>query len=154
MKKGNIVASALCILLGTSIVIICLGYPKAESYGTGAPGPGLWPGLIAVGLVLVGIWLLISTLRAPEETMEKITLFGEGQKRVYLSMLILILYTFLLPTIGFIPVTVLMLYFFIQWFAKYNWYLSLSIAVIVTVGVYLVFKFVLSVPIDFGMISF
>lgn len=154
MKKGNIVASILCILLGAYIIITCLGYPTAEVYGTGAPGPGLWPGIIAAGLVIAGIWLLISTLRAPEGSLENIELFGDGQKRVYLTMVILAVYVFLLPTTGFIPVTIVMLFLFIQWFAKYKWYATLGISVAVTIAVYAVFRFVLSVPIDFGMISF
>lgn len=154
MKKGNIVAGLLCLALGIYVVITCLGYPTAEAYGTGAPGPGLWPGLIGVGLILASLWILITTFRAPEGTLGDIQVWGTGSKRVYITMAILLVYVILLPTTGFIPVSIVMLFILIQWFAKYKWYLTLAISVITTVAVYALFKFALNVPIDFGMISF
>lgn len=154
MKKGNIIASVLCIILGAYVVITCLGYPGADAYGTGAPGPGLWPGVIGGGLILVALWILISTLRAPADSMEQIKIWGEGQKRVYVTMAILIVYCYLITVVGFIPTTIVMLFIFVHWFAKYKWYQTLLISVITTLFVYVVFKFVLNVPIDFGMIAF
>lgn len=154
MKKGNIIASVLCIALGLYVVITCLGYPTAEAYGTGAPGPGLWPGIIGAGLIAAALWVLISTLRAPKDSLPAIDVWSSGPKRVYITMAILIVYVFLLPTTGFIPVTIVMMFVFVLWFAKYKWYTSLCISVLVTFVVYSIFKFVLNVPIDFGMISF
>lgn len=154
MKKGNIIASILCILLGAYIVITCLGYPKAEAYGTGAPGPGMWPGIIGGLLIAASLWLLISTLRAPKDSLGEIVIWGDGPKRVYVTMALLVVYVLAIPEIGFIPLTILLLFIFINWFAKYKWYLSLIISVAVTLLIYVIFKFALSVPIDFGMIAF
>lgn len=154
MKKGNIIASVLCIILGAYIVITCLSYPKAEAYGTGAPGPGMWPGIIGGLLIAAALWLLISTLRAPADSLGDIVVWGDGPKRVYLTMAILVVYVLAIPEIGFIPLTIILLFIFINWFAKYKWYLSLLISVAVTILVYVIFKFALSVPIDFGMIAF
>lgn len=154
MKKGNIIASVLSILLGAYIVITCLGYPKAEAYGTGAPGPGMWPGIIGGLLIAAALWLLISTLRAPADSLGDIVVWGDGPKRVYITMAILVVYVLAIPEIGFIPLTIILLFIFINWFAKYKWYLSLLISVAVTLLIYVIFKFALSVPIDFGMIAF
>lgn len=154
MKKGNIIASVLSILLGAYIVITCLGYPKAEAYGTGAPGPGMWPGIIGCFLIAAALWLLISTLRAPADSLGDIVVWGDGPKRVYITMAILVVYVLAIPEIGFIPLTIILLFIFINWFAKYKWYLSLLISVAVTLLIYVIFKFALSVPIDFGMIAF
>lgn len=154
MKKGNIIASILCILLGAYIVITCLGYPKAEAYGTGAPGPGMWPGIIGGLLIAASLWLLISTLRAPKDSLGEIVIWGDGPKRVYVTMALLVVYVLAIPEIGFIPLSILLLFIFINWFAKYKWYLSLIISVAVTLLIYVIFKFALSVPIDFGMIAF
>lgn len=154
MKKGNIVAGLLCLALGIYVVITCLGYPTAAAYGTGAPGPGLWPGLIGAGLIIASLWILITTFRAPEGSLGDIEVWGTGSKRVYITMVILAVYVFLLPTTGFIPVTIVLLFILIQWFAKYKWYKTLGISVVITIVIYAVFKFALNVPIDFGMISF
>lgn len=153
MKKGNIVTSILCMLLGAYVIYICMGYPKAAVYGTGAPGPGLWPGIIGGGLIAAGIWVLVTTLRAPEGSLPAIDLIGAGPGRVYITMVMLIVYVVLLPTTGFIPVTVVLMFVLVQWFAKYAWYKTLIISILVTALVYVVFRFVLNVPIDFGMFA-
>ena len=41
MKKGNIIVSVLCAILGITVIAIASGYPTAADYGTGVPGPGL-----------------------------------------------------------------------------------------------------------------
>ena len=51
MKKGNLILAALCILLGIGVIAVSSTYPTAESYGTGVPGPGLWPMAIAIVLL-------------------------------------------------------------------------------------------------------
>ena len=103
---------------------------------------------------VAGLWVLITTLRAPEGSLPPIDVWSAGPKRVYLYMAILIVYVFLLPTTGFIPVTIVMMFVFVQWFAKYKWYTTLGISVLVTILIYAVFRFLLDVPIDFGWIAF
>ena len=154
MKKGNIIASVLCIALGAYVVITSLGYPKSEVYGTGAPGPGLWPGVIGAGLIAASLWVLIKALTTPAEEQGQIEVWGVGQKRVYVTMAILLVYAYLMTIVGFIPTTIVMLFIFVHWFAKYKWWQTLLISVAVSVFVYIVFKFALNVPIDFGMIAF
>lgn len=154
MKKGNIIASVLSIILGAYVVITSLGYPKAEAYGTGAPGPGMWPGIIGGLLIACALWLLVDTLRAPADSLGTITVWGDGPKRVYITMAILVVYVLTVTQIGFIPMTIILLFLFITWFAKYKWYLTLIISVAVTIAIYVIFKFALNVPIDFGMIYF
>lgn len=50
-RKYYLRAFALC---GSALYVIvtCLSYPRAEAYGTGVPGPGLWPGIIAALLLI------------------------------------------------------------------------------------------------------
>ena len=154
MKKGNIIASLRCIALGAWVLVQCLGYPTAETYGTGAPGPGLWPGVIAGGLILAALWVLIKAIRTPAEEQGQIEIWGSGQKRVYVTMAILLVYAYLITVVGFIPTTIVMLFIFVHWFAKYKWHQTLLISVAISVLVYVIFKYALNVPIDFGMIAF
>lgn len=39
MRKGNIIAGLICAALAVYVIVTCLGYPRAEAYGTGVPGP-------------------------------------------------------------------------------------------------------------------
>ena len=59
MRKGNIIAGLICAALAVYVIVTCLGYPRAEAYGTGVPGPGLWPGIIAALLLICSVGLIV-----------------------------------------------------------------------------------------------
>lgn len=154
MKKGNLVFSAICIVLAVVIIGTALGYPSAKDYGTGVPGPGLWPIVICVVmLACVGIIIYRSMKLKPEEDV-KLEFWNSGTKRVYITMAILFAYLLLLEPVGFIISTTVLEFVFIQWFAKKKPVITILISVAITMVVYLVFKFALNVPIDsFGIFT-
>ena len=83
--------------------------------------------------------------------------FGHGRfeylSGLLVSMLILLIYTVILETVGFLLSSLAMLFIFIQWFSKKKWYISLFISAALSMAIYSVFKFVLNVPIDFGFFA-
>ena len=93
MKKGNLVLAALCILLGIGIIAVSSTYPTAESYGTGVPGPGLWPMAISIVMLACAAILLYRTWKLTPEKNTPIDLFSSGPKRAYISMAILICFS-------------------------------------------------------------
>ena len=97
MKKGNLVLAAICAVLGIGVIAMASGYPKAADYGTGVPGPGLWPSVISVVLLACTAILLYRTLKMPPEKNSKIELWTTGTRRVYLAMGILVVYLLVLP---------------------------------------------------------
>lgn len=151
MKKGNIITSVLVMALSIYVIVTCMGYPTAEAYGTGVPGPGLWPMAIAACMLLAAVSLLIKALRTKPEEDTSIAMWTEGTKRVYITMAILVVYVAVLGIVGFILSTAAMLFIFMQWFAKKNPLITLLISVICTAVIYGVFKFLLNVPVDFGL---
>ena len=145
MKKGNLVLAALCILLGIGIIAVSSTYPTAESYGTGVPGPGLWPMAISIVMLACAAILLYRTWKLTPEKNTPIDLFSSGPKRAYISMAILVVYVFLLEPLGFI---------FIRWFSKKGYVVSFLISAAVTAVVFGIFQFVLNVPVgSFGLIK-
>ena len=153
MKKGNLILAALCILLGIGVIAVSSTYPTAESYGTGVPGPGLWPMAIAIVLLACSAMLLYNTWRMKPEKNTDIDLFGPGPKRAYISMAILVVYVLLLEPRGFIIATTILEFIFIRWFSKKSYVVSFVIAAAVTAVVYGIFQFVLNVPVgSFGLI--
>ncbi|MDD4843250.1 MAG: tripartite tricarboxylate transporter TctB family protein [Anaerotignum sp.] len=154
MKKGNIVFSLICAVLGLYIIIVTMGYPKAAAYGTGVPGPGMWPGIIAACLVVVSIVLLIKSIRMPKEVAEKVSEKINGNKRVMISVIGLVAYVASLYILGFIVSTVIMLFAFIQWFSKGKLWKNALISVVTTLLIYCVFRFLLNVPVNFGLFYF
>lgn len=153
IKKANVIVSILCAVLGLGIIFISSGYPSAEAYGTGVPGPGLWPIVISVVMLGCAALLMMKTLKMKPEENEEVVLWSADTRRVYISMLVLLIYTIILEYVGFILSTIAMLFLFIQWFAKKSWIKNLVISVLVTMIIYAVFKWVLNVPIDFGFFA-
>ncbi len=151
MRKGNIIAGILCGLLAIYVIVTTMGYPTAEAYGTGVPGPGLWPGIVGVLLLICSIGLIAGTLRMKKDALPELPMWTEGTRRVYVTMAILIVYVAVLSVVGFIIPSVIMLFIFIQWFSKMQIWKSAVIAVVCTLVVYFVFKSLLNVPVDFGM---
>ena len=137
MKKGNLVLAAICAVTGIGIIAVASGYPTAADYGTGVPGPGLWPTVISVVLLACTAILLYRTT---------------GTRRVYLAMGILVVYLLVLPFLGFIISTFLLELIFIQWFAKKNPIITAIISAAITMVVYCAFRFLLNVPVNtFGI---
>ena len=154
MKKGNLVLAAICAVLGIGVIAMASGYPKAADYGTGVPGPGLWPIVISIVLLACTAILLYRTLKMPPEKNSKIELWTTGTRRVYLTMGILMVYLLLLPFLGFIIATFVLELIFIQWFAKKNPVITVVIAAAITMVVYCAFRFLLNVPVHtFGIFT-
>ena len=153
MKKANFIVSIVCAVLGVGIILIASSYPDAEAYGTGVPGPGLWPIVVSIVMLACAALLMFKTLKMKPEDNTDVVLWNADTRRVYISMLILLIYTVILETVGFLLSTVAMLFIFIQWFSKKKWFISLAISAAVTMVIYSVFKFVLNVPIDFGFFA-
>lgn len=130
-----------------------MGYPSAKDYGTGVPGPGLWPIVICV-IMLACVVLMWFRTNTKVENEQPLDLWNSGTKRVYITMAILVVYLLMLEPVGFIISTTLLEFVFIQWFAKKKPVITLLIALAITMVVYFVFKFALNVPIDsFGIFT-
>jgi putative tricarboxylic transport membrane protein len=121
MKKANLIVSGIIAVLAIVIIVVSAGYPRAEAYGTGAPGPGLWPICISVIMLLMAILLAVKTLRGKEnqeESDKDFNLISSDHIRVYVSMAALIIYVAVLKPLGFIIPTFIMSTLFIHWFSK------------------------------------
>lgn len=157
MKKANYIFCGIIFAIAIFFIAIALNYPKASAYGTGVPGPGLWPICVSIVMLFCVLLLFIKQIKAKKDKDvedEKIELWNKNTKRVYICMVILALYVAVLKYLGFIVATIPMLFIFIYWFAKKKWYITLLISVIVTLVVYYVFRYVLNVSIGFGLIAF
>lgn len=120
MKKANLIISVVMTIIAIVIICISATYPKAAAYGTGAPGPGLWPICISVIVIAMSVLLAIKTLKGSkdESVDEQLILIDTNHARVYISMAILLVYFFLLKPIGFLLPTFIMVAFFVFWFSK------------------------------------
>ncbi|MCH3908746.1 MAG: tripartite tricarboxylate transporter TctB family protein [Sphaerochaeta sp.] len=121
MRKANIIVSILIAAIAITIIVISAGYPRTEAYGTGAPGPGLWPISVSVVLLAMAVIVFVKTIRGKmdyEDPDHTFTLASLNHLRVYLSMAVLVVYVALLKPLGFLLPTFVMVAFFTYWFSK------------------------------------
>ena len=155
MKKMNLIFSGICAAIGVFLIVLAAGYPTAADYGTGVPGPGLWPIVISAVMLAMAALLAMKSVKMPAEKNVAVPMWNEGTKRVYITMGILFAYTLVLEFLGFIIATTIMEAIFIQWFAKKKPIITVLISVVVTLVIYCVFQFVLNVPVgSFGILAF
>jgi putative tricarboxylic transport membrane protein len=149
MRKANFIVSGTFTLFAIFIIAISLGYPPSNH---GVPGPGMFPIIIASLIILSALTLFIFTLRMPKEMDSAIDLKSKNVLNVYITMGGLVLYFVLLPLVGFVVTTSIMLILFIKWFSKRAWWKTILISVLFTVAIYLLFGSVLNVPMNFGLL--
>ena len=155
MKKINLIFSGICAAIGIFLIVLAAGYPTAADYGTGVPGPGLWPIVISAFMLALAALLVMKTIKMPAEKNVDVPMWNEGTKRVYITIGILFAYTLVLEFLGFIIATTIMEAIFIQWFAKKKPWITAIISLVVTLVIYVVFQYVLNVPVgSFGILAF
>jgi putative tricarboxylic transport membrane protein len=155
MKKINLIFSGICAAIGIFLIVLAAGYPTAADYGTGVPGPGLWPIVISAFMLALAALLVMKTIKMPAEKNVDVPMWNEGTKRVYITIGILFAYTLVLEFLGFIIATTIMEAIFIQWFAKKKPWITAIISLVVTLVIYVVFQYLLNVPVgSFGILAF
>ena len=155
MKKMNLIFAGICAAIGVFLIVLASGYPTAAQYGTGVPGPGLWPIVISAFMLAMAALLVIKSLKMPADKNVDVPMWNEGTKRVYITMGILFAYVAVLEFLGFIIATTVMEAIFIQWFAKKKPWITAILAVVITMVIYVVFQYVLNVPVgSFGLLQF
>ena len=155
MKKMNLIFAAICAAIGALLIALAAGYPTAADYGTGVPGPGLWPIVISAVMLAMAALLVIKSVKMPAEKNTSVPMWNEGTKRVYITMGILFAYVAVLEFLGFIIATTVMEAIFLHWFAKKKPWITAVLALVITLVIYVVFQYVLNVPVgSFGILAF
>jgi putative tricarboxylic transport membrane protein len=125
----------------TALAVGGLAGWQAHRLGVGsltAPGPGLWPLIVSVILVLTGAAVALH----PGDDAEVI---GREAWIVVLGCLSLVAYTLLFEVVGFEIPTIALLVFWLKVLGGDTWRTAVTVAVGATAAVYLVFIFALGV---------
>lgn len=130
-RKQNVVAAA--VLLGVGVVAAIASW----QLGVGEPadpGPGLWPLIVSVGLVVFAAVLVVrSHPTGAEERFSRDSLVVVG------AVLSLLAYAFLFEQVGFEIPTVALLVLWLKGFGRESWKVTATVSVGATAVVYLLF---------------
>lgn len=153
MQRADVVAGTAVAALGAFALVTALNLAFLSN--SGVPGPGFFPTLLSGLLIVLGVLLAVTSLRArrpptepTDEPRQRDRVLRAGA--VWLCFLIAVP---VLSVLGFVPamaILIALVLFGVE--RRLNWR-SLLVAVVVPVGVYELFVHVLSIPLPTGVIA-
>lgn len=150
MKKIANTIAVVFILISVFMFIEAGSFPPGSN---GALGPGFFPRVLSVLVVFLSVLELVNSRNAQvPEGQEKVLLFKKENARVWISMLISILYIFGLKYIGFIIMTPVYLFVMLWYYKIRNKALLISVPLGIMGVLYVVFTILLHVKLPAGMI--
>lgn len=151
MNKPNFIYSILGLILSIYVFLTASSFPTPPG---NTIGPGYYPMLLSIGLLVMSSVLLIQTLlRVGKEEFEKFNIKSSEVIRFAVSFIATVIYAIAMQYLGFILASVLYL-FFLMYLLKNREYIKMSIiSVGVSVSVYLIFSNVLNLTLPLGFFS-
>jgi len=154
MRANDALTGALIILLAAAMIALTLKFPAfiGQKYG-----PALFPRLLGAGLILCGailVWRGLAARRAGES----LVTFAEWTDRpgsAFAFALILasiLLYIFASETVGFIPISAVILGALFLWFGV-RWIVAVPVALIATWAIHWFFASAMRVPLPRGWLN-
>jgi uncharacterized membrane protein len=156
-KYGDIIVSIVFGVLGIALIIGAAQLPKSKVMDI---GPDFMPKVVGIIILVLSVILLVQTiLKLKKEGTGEVAPDNSDYKRVFGSLILSILYVFLLQKIGFIICT--LVYLFCQIFVlapdtrrtKKDLILYLVIDVLFTFIVYFLFRYGFKIVLPAGIFS-
>ena len=135
----NVLTAAAVVVLGVAALVgsAALGVGTARK-----PGPGTWPMLVSVLLVVLGAALLLIARRTHDA--EKFTRSGW---LVLAGLATMVGFVAVINVIGFEIPAALLCFVWLRFLGRESWRMSVITSLVVVAGFYLVFVAALAVPI-------
>lgn len=153
MKDNDWMPGMVWMLLGLAVI---WGSLRLKLGGFVAPGPGLMPFILGIGLTACSLFILIKTAlpgsgkrKGPEQSIW----MGVDFEKVILVVGCLLGYTFILKYVGFTLTTFLILTILFKAVGSQKWSYSLIASVSTAVVSYLVFIVILKVELPAGFLG-
>ena len=136
---SNVVTAAVVVLLGVATLL------GSWSLGVGTarePGPGTWPLIVSIVLVVLGVALLLNFRRVSDA--EK---FSGSTWLVLAGLATMVVFVGVIDLVGFEIPSALLCFAWLRFLGREGWRMSIITSLGVVVGFYLVFVAALAVPI-------
>jgi putative tricarboxylic transport membrane protein len=149
MRISNTVIGLVIILFGGAVLIDTRSFPSLEN---GYPGPSLFPNILAVLFIIAGIVLVAQGVRCREKFL-KFDTTGIGQGGVVNILLVLVailFYILLSDFLGFQITSFIVLVGLMKWL-RVSTFWSLSMSVVITEAIYILFAKILLVALPWGI---
>jgi hypothetical protein len=138
-------------------LLLAIGSTRYEIGSFLQPGPGSYPLLLGLLLMVLSLKLLLAgplQKHSPDKVHATPPATSAGWQRVLVIVLILIAAAFCFETIGYLLTFFFMVLFLMMGARSKNWRQILLTSFLSTLGVYLVFVLLLKQPLPIGRIGF
>jgi len=150
MKIYDWVSGVLCFFIGLAFLVggVRMGLGPLQ-----APGAGFFPTVIGGILSALSLALLTATALGKKRAIKTQRFWKETNSWVKVSLVVLslIFYMAFLEILGFIATTIVFILFLLRFVGKKSWWISLTMAVLVSLGSYALFKMALGVYLPRGL---
>jgi len=132
---------------------IAARYKGHEIYGK--LGPGFWPKLILICMMVLSVWIAVDALLAREksagEKSSEVVKNAGNRIRFFLALIMIIAYFFLMNIIGFIALTPFFLIAFMILLGEKSWFWMIGLSIGMTIIIVLAFTQAMYVPLPRGV---
>lgn len=133
-------------------LIICGLSLRLEIGRPNHPGPGFYPLICGAALGVFALLIMLQALKAPA-TAVRFWRAGANRRRIALAFAIILLYALMLEPCGFIATTLLFFLLISRFVSGHGWKAAAAFALVATIGIYAVFRFLLRAPLPDGLIE-
>ena len=150
MKYFDKISSTIWLLIAFFFIWFVTYVPMGR---ISVPGPGFMPFWVGVTLAILSIILLgEATVRKPSAEEQVKFLSGEGKwLRVVFTVVPLLIFAFIVETLGFIVSTLLLIFFLFRFISNRKWWVAITATILVTLAAHLIFRVVLKVQLPYGI---
>ena len=157
MKLNDALWGALLVLLGGALLVHVQGFPRIPGQKI---GPGLFPGILGVGLAVCGVLLAVRGVRlrsaggAGAAWIQLPEWARAPRQRLGFAMLVAVnvLYLMVVDRLGFVLTGTIYLAA-LMWVLRVRAALILPIALVLTVAIHYAFYKLLRVPLPWGVLQ-
>lgn len=150
MKRADQITGALLFLLSLGVLFET---SKLDMARGNAPGPGFLPFWLALGMALLSAILLVDGLRR-SQAMDRRIIWpsGRGLRWICLTIGGLLIYTGVMPLLGYILSTFALIWLMAAMMGQYRWYRSAAISLSIAFSFFLLFRIWLGMSLPTGLL--
>lgn len=154
LSANAVIGGVLLVFCVVVYLIIPLQVPELRRYDASMGlSPAVFPKLAVILMAAFSLGLLLSGLRsqdmAPAE--KQPDLHKGAAIRVITTFIILVAYVHLIDFFGYLLMTPLALVLLMRYFGQKNWFLILSLAILITAGLYAFFRYIMYIILPEGL---
>lgn len=145
-KKTKLTRLVPVLLIALGIIQVILAI-RVNIGSPQQPGPGMWPMITAVGMIVSGV-LVFFTDKA-----EDYEIWSKRSMVIIAGMFVLALYIPFMLVAGFLIASIILMIVWLRFFAQEAWWVCITVGVGTSVLFYLIFDLLLNVPLPTGLLG-